>query len=329
MNKEAVILIPCYDPNEKIMKIFLQELSENFKNIVIVDDGCNKKHHKFMDELAKAYPVIRHYVNLGKGRGIKNGINFILNNYPDAKVIVTADCDGQHSVKDIKKVFSVCMNNLDSLILGVRDFDKNNVPFKSRYGNIITRNILYNFVGKKISDTQTGLRAMSYQLATKLIDIPGERYEYETNVLIETKKQNIDIKEVIIETIYIDKNAESHFNPVKDSAKIYKFFAKYFFVILISYLIELFIFMGTYDFTSELWCIPVFLLLAKSISSLIISLINKHINIIYTFINYIITLIAMIVIDSNIIGVKIFLDVLMLILSLFFTRFQTKKIICD
>ena len=93
MIKDAVILIPCYDPDEKIMSEFIKELSESFKNIVIVNDGCSKIHGDYFKELEKKYPVVKHYKNYGKGRGIKNGLNYILNNYPDCKAIVTADCD--------------------------------------------------------------------------------------------------------------------------------------------------------------------------------------------------------------------------------------------
>ena len=104
MNKDVVVLIPVYNPNEKIMQEFLGKLTKSFANIVFINDGCSKKHDKFMNNLAKSYPVVKHSVNLGKGRVLKNGINYILENFSKAKVIVTADCDGQHSVEDIKKV---------------------------------------------------------------------------------------------------------------------------------------------------------------------------------------------------------------------------------
>ena len=67
----------------------------------------------------------------------------------------------------------------------------------------ITRNILNLFVGQKISDTQTGLRAMSLDVAKSLIEIPGERYEYETNVLIAAKTKNIPIKISKLKTSYL------------------------------------------------------------------------------------------------------------------------------
>ena len=60
MNKKIVVLIPVYNPNEKIMKKFLDELSKNFENIVFINDGCSKKYDKFMDNIAKK--LCRDYV---------------------------------------------------------------------------------------------------------------------------------------------------------------------------------------------------------------------------------------------------------------------------
>ncbi len=279
-----------------------------------------------MKRLAKKYPVVKHNVNLGKGRGLKNGINYILNNYPDAKVIVTADCDGQHSVKDIKKCGDVAKKNMDSLVLGVRDFSDKNVPTRSKFGNVITRNVLYSFVGQKVSDTQTGLRAMSLDIAKNLIAVSGERYEYETNVLIETKlKKYTCKKEVVIETIYINDNETSHFNPVKDSIRVYRLFASYILFTLLAYIIETVIFAKVYDINSALYVIPLFLLLSKIVSCIIKMIFNNHVNLKYVIINYVISAIILSLVKSHIILIKVIIDIIMFILSLFLIKFSTKK----
>ena len=325
MNKDIVVLIPAYDPNEEIMDTFLGKLTKKFENIVFINDGCSKKHDEYMKRLAKKYPVVKHNVNLGKGRGLKNGINYILNNYPDAKVIVTADCDGQHSVKDIKKCADVGKKNLDSLVLGVRNFSDKKVPARSKFGNVITRNVLYSFVGQNVSDTQTGLRAMSLDIAKELIAVSGERYEYETNVLIETKIKNIPIKEVVIETIYINDNETSHFNPVKDSIRVYRLFASYILFTLLAYIIETVIFSKIYDINSAFYVIPLFLLLSKIVSCIIKMIFNNHVNLKYVIINYVISAIILSLVKSHIILIKVIIDIIMFILSLFLIKFSTKK----
>ncbi|HIU12028.1 MAG TPA: bifunctional glycosyltransferase family 2/GtrA family protein, partial [Candidatus Onthocola stercorigallinarum] len=276
MNKDAVILIPAYNPDEAIMQDFLGELNKKFKNIVIVNDGSDKIHDSFFEKLSNNYIVIKHYKNLGKGRALKTGINYILNEFPKLKVIVTADCDGQHSVKDIENCFKASLNNPDSLVLGTRNFNDKNVPFKSKYGNKITRNMFKIFVGIKITDTQTGLRAISKAIATKFLDVAGERYEYETNMLITCKNEDIKIYEEEIDTVYINGNELSHFNHVKDSIMIYKLFIKYILAAISSFVVDILLFTLILSFIKNIAnAILISTILARIISSLYNYLINS------------------------------------------------------
>lgn len=277
MNNDAIILIPTFNPDEEIMDSFVEELEKSFTNIIFINDGSSTKHNTYFNKLAKKHHVIKHYKNLGKGRAIKNALNYILNSYPECKAIITVDCDGQHSVSDITKCYKKVLKNEDALILGVRDFNKSNVPFKSRYGNIITRNIFKLFVGLKISDTQTGLRGMSLKVAEKLMDIGGERYEYETNVLIACKTKDIPIIEVPIKTIYIENNKTSHFNPLKDSILIYKLFIKYIFASLSSFVVDILLFSLFLTLLTSLKVVEV-VFISTILSRIISALYNYFIN---------------------------------------------------
>lgn len=242
-NKDVVVVIPTLNPNIKIMSSFINELIKEFSNIVVVNDGSRDEYSDFFKDLEKKkIVVLKHHINYGKGRALKNAMNYILNEYSDVKAIVTADSDGQHSVKDIKRIADSTKRHPNAYVLGSRDFKQSNVPFKSRYGNIITRNVFKLFVGLSISDTQTGLRGMSPKVATYFLDTTGERFEYETNTLLECKEKDINIVEETIETIYIDDNSESHFNPVKDSIRIYKLFIKYILSAISSFALDIVLF---------------------------------------------------------------------------------------
>jgi len=242
-NKDIIVVIPTLNPNEEIMNEFIIKLKKTFSNILIVDDGCRESSRKYLKSLEDGkIKVITHFKNYGKGRALKFALNHILNEYPNVKAIVTADCDGQHSPEDILKVAKKTIENPNAYVLGCRDFKKENVPFKSRYGNVITRNIFKIFIGIKITDTQTGLRGMSPKVAQYFLDTAGERFEYETNTLIECKEKDIPIVEEKIETIYINDNSESHFNPLKDSIRIYKLFVKYIFSAISSFALDIILF---------------------------------------------------------------------------------------
>ncbi len=241
--KEIVIIIPAYKPHKKIMKEFMEELNKNFENIVIVDDGSGEEYQNFFASFKKqGLTILKHHINLGKGRAIKTAFNYCLNTYSEIVGCVTADCDGQHTIEDIKKCALKLKQEPEKLILGTRDFDKENIPFKSRYGNKITRNIFKTFIGIKITDTQTGLRAFGKNTMKQFLNVSGERFEYETNILIECKENNIKIAEVPIETVYINNNETSHFHPVRDAILIYKLFLKYILSALSSFIVDILLF---------------------------------------------------------------------------------------
>lgn len=264
------ILVPSYNPDEEIMTKFINELKKSFNNILIVNDGSINK--SYFDNLQNdGFEVITNYVNLGKGRALKNGINYLLNKDQDIEGIVTCDCDGQHSVKDIKKIANKISIKNDELILGVRKFNDKKVPLKSKFGNNITKSVFKMFVGLYISDTQTGLRGMNRNLMISFLDVFGERYEYETKVLIKCKTDNIKIEEVPIETIYINNNMTSHFNPIKDSIRIYKLFTKYILASFSSFIIDLIGFIIAYIFTNNI-------ILSTVIARIISSIWNYNIN---------------------------------------------------
>lgn len=241
--KNVFIIIPTLMPEKEVFVPFINKLKKVFGHIIVVDDGSGTKYENIFNAIQKDnVKVLKHYLNMGKGRAIKTAINYILNNYKNIDSIVTADSDGQHNIKDIKSCAKQSILKQYSYILGVRDFKSKNVPWKSRYGNNITRNVMKLLIGLNISDTQTGLRAMSKSVAEKLLTVSGERYEYETNTLIFCKEQNLKINEVPIETIYLNNNIGSHFNPLKDGLKIYKLFFKYLMSSGSSFLVDIILF---------------------------------------------------------------------------------------
>ena len=335
--KDIFIVIPSLDPDPEIMNNFVMDLKKEFKNILVVNDGSKKIYDKFFSLLEKEdIIVLKHYRNLGKGRGLKTAFNYLLNEYPHIKGVVSADCDGQHTIKDIKKCAEALIKFPDRLILGVRDFDKANVPPKSKFGNKITRNIFKLFVGLDISDTQTGLRGFSKKIMNEFLSTNGERYEYETNMLIECQEKNIKIKEVGIETIYLNSNTNSHFNPLKDSIKIYKLFIKYFLVAFSSFLLDIILFSALFGVLSINSKILAATILARFISSIYNYLVNS--NLIFKEMSfktlmkyYILVIVQMFIsgcfvtylfslLNTNVIIIKIVVDLLLWIINVVIQR---------
>ena len=223
---DVVLLIPAYNPPKKLIQFTNELINSGFTKIIIINDGSDQNHNFIFEEIKKTKAtLICHKINHGKGQALKTGMNFCLNNFEKIVGIITADSDGQHSIEDIKNIATKI--NQNELILGKRFFKKKDVPLKSRLGNFLSRKIISLVLKQKIYDTQTGLRAIP---ANKLKDfslLPGKKYEFETNMLLHAKKLNLQIREIPIETIYINNNKDSHFRPIKDGFIIYKSIFKF------------------------------------------------------------------------------------------------------
>ncbi len=240
---QTVILIPSLNPDEKMITLVKNLREGGFLHIVCVDDGSAEEYRHYFDEAKElGCDVLRHCVNMGKGRGIKTGLNFIRNTYPDSPGVVTVDSDGQHSVEDTIACAKAMIENPGSVVFGCRNFKEEGVPFKSYYGNTITRSVMKLFCGITLSDTQTGLRAIPQDLIETFVNTKGERYEYEMQQILLCKEEDIPITEVPIKTIYIEENRGSHFNPLTDSVKIYAQFGKFIFASLSSFLVDIILF---------------------------------------------------------------------------------------
>jgi glycosyltransferase involved in cell wall biosynthesis len=224
------VLIPAYNPDELLLGLVESLIQSGIRDIIVVNDGSRPECGSIFAALERKEHchVLHHATNLGKGRAIKTGLNFFYLMFKDAPGIVTADADGQHTAHDISMIVEAFLNAPKALVMGARKFDKK-VPLRSLVGNTLTKYVFRLLVGAKISDTQSGLRCIPRYAIPLLLNLEGEKYEYEMNVLIATKTNEIPVVEREIDTIYLDDNRSSHFNPLVDSMRIYFLLLRFFF----------------------------------------------------------------------------------------------------
>lgn len=220
------VLIPAYKPEDKLLKLVSEFDVIKDIEIVIVNDGSGSEFESIFSQLPKHVTLLRHNENRGKGRALKTAIAYIKDNMKDCEGIITADADGQHKFEDIIRIKDTFLKEKDALVLGGRLFD-GDVPFRSRFGNTVTRHVFAAASGVKVRDTQTGLRAFGRTHFDAFLGISGERYEYEINMLLFAAENDIKITEIPIETVYYDGNSHSHFNKFRDSFKIYACILKF------------------------------------------------------------------------------------------------------
>lgn len=287
MKLRIAAIVPSLNPNANTIKFINDLIEVGFDKIIVINDGSDNKYDKYFDEIQNKEEcfIVKHNINQGKGRSIKTGMNYFLNNFSDYDGVVTADSDGQHTALDTFNIAQNIYEHQDSLILGTRNFDYSRVPFKSKFGNKCTTFIMKMLYGKKINDTQTGLRGIPTLLIPDFLSISGERYDYEINVLIAAIREKIKIVEVEIETIYEENNIGSHFNPITDSLKIYKIIFGTFFYFTVagmaSFFVDIFLFSmfanHIFSFLEASACILVSTIIARIISSLFNYNLNKKI----------------------------------------------------
>lgn len=279
--ENIVIVIPSLEPNAKMLDLVSSIRHQNqIWPIVIVDDGSGNDYDAVFEEAHEKHDciVIRHAENKGKGAAIKAAIRYILSDLKNAQYMVTIDSDGQHTLEDMIKCVKAAEHHGNALVLGVRDFEKK-MPLRSRFGNVLTRNILRVTTGINIKDTQTGLRVIPTHFMDKLLEVPGDRFEYETNMLLETKRSNWEIHSQAISTIYIEDNASSHFRVIADSIAIYAVFIKYFLSSAASFLVDIgayAILMGLLN-DADLHAIALSSISARGISSLFNYFVNRKV----------------------------------------------------
>ncbi|GAB3287781.1 bifunctional glycosyltransferase family 2/GtrA family protein [Pseudidiomarina andamanensis] len=251
---KPVIVIPAYNPDGELLQLIesLQQSRQHYDSIVIINDGSAT------DEVFSRLPkvsylhVITHDENRGKGAALKTGFQWILDNRPNSLGAITADADGQHLPKDIIRVLEEFAQHPEELWLGSRNFKRQGIPFRSWLGNTFARYTFRLGLRINIPDTQTGLRGIPIQLLNALVRTPSDRYEFELDMLILAKQEDVPFRSVAITTVYEHGNASSHFRPLQDSAIIYKKFLKFAGVGMASAGLDYGLFALVYGFTGEI-----------------------------------------------------------------------------
>jgi putative flippase GtrA len=219
----VAVLLPSWEPDAELLPLVESLCGRGCGALVVVDDGSGPESAALFQAVA-ALPgvtLLRRAVNLGKGRALKTGFNHLLMECASISTVVTADGDGQHLADDIVAVALATEGaSGDRVVLGVRAFPRG-VPLRSRIGNALTRAVFRFVTGTAVSDTQTGLRGIPRALLPELLVLPGERYEYEMTMLAHLCRHGHRPLEVPIATVYLDGNRASHFDPVRDSMRIY------------------------------------------------------------------------------------------------------------
>lgn len=267
------IVIPAYEPDEKLIVLVDELLEQDNLKLIVINDGSSADKKAIFDDVRNKTQLLTHEVNRGKGAALRTAFEYIDKNAQGTYGVITADADGQHKPADIIRLAEALKTHPDKLIMGCRRF-KGDIPLRSRFGNNMTKAVFRFAAGVGVSDTQTGLRGFSNRLMGFMLGLDGDRYEYEMNMLLEAARENIGFYEVPIETIYLDENKSSHFNPIKDSLRIYKDILKFSFSSLLSFIVDYLLYSVLFAFSGRIMLSNI---TARVFSSIFNFMLNKKV----------------------------------------------------
>jgi glycosyltransferase involved in cell wall biosynthesis len=225
MNKwSPVVVIPVYN-NEKTFSILLKEIIEMGFSVIAVDDGCTDgSFHQI--PISKSLTIVKHKVNQGKGAAILSGMHSALNqNYTHC---ITIDADGQHYPKNIPSLLDVSKSNPNSIVIGARNFERNNenIPFSSHFGRSFSNFWVFLETGIWHPDTQSGYRV--YPLTCLIPNhLHQKHYDFEIEILVRSNWNGTPILSAPIEVYYPPRSERiSHFKPLADNFRLSKIHSK-------------------------------------------------------------------------------------------------------
>lgn len=218
----VAVIVPCYNTSAACFDVVRRALALT-PHVLAVNDGSTDDTREHLRRTGAA--VLDLPRNAGKGAALRAGIEEALRGADgrlgaDVQFIVTLDGDGQHNPEDIPRLLDAARQSSADLVIGGRDVDL--MPPRSRFGNRFSRALFYAGTGEDVPDTQSGYRLMSARLARRLLDaVRWGRYETEFAILFTTVGLGFTVASIEIPTIYFDENRRSHFQPFRDSLRVF------------------------------------------------------------------------------------------------------------
>jgi glycosyltransferase involved in cell wall biosynthesis len=212
-------LVPCYNAGHRVRPV-IEGLLQQVDLVVVVDDGSTDEAVENLRELPVR--IVTFAQNQGKGKALLAGFREALA-APEIDAVAVVDADGQHDPRELPGLYKTFREQNADLVIGSRKFDLERVPWRSRFGNVLTRNLTRCILGQRIPDTQSGYRLHSRRLLEDVLaTVQGGRYETEMEILVVAVRRGYRVVPSPIETIYEEGNPSSHFNKLRDSFLIYR-----------------------------------------------------------------------------------------------------------
>ncbi|MDX9971767.1 MAG: glycosyltransferase family 2 protein [FCB group bacterium] len=219
VRRRVAALVPCFNAGHRVRPV-IEGLLERVDHVIVVDDGSTDGAVEALRDLDAR--IITFPENRGKGQALLAGFREALA-LPAVDAVAVVDADGQHAPGELPGLYETFWREAADLVIGTRKFELERVPWRSRFGNVLTRTLTRWILGQNIPDTQSGYRLHSRRLLEHIVaTVEGGRYETEMEILVVAVRRGYRVVPSPIETIYEQGNPSSHFNKLRDSFLIYR-----------------------------------------------------------------------------------------------------------
>ena len=199
MTKHVTVVIPAYNEEQTIVGVIRGLKARGFTRIIVVDDGSSDRTSTLACQ--RGVVLLRHIVNRGLGGALGTGIKAVLCFKPE--IIVIFDADGQHDPNDIAQLIEPIEKGKADVVIGSRQQDSEAIPTSRRLAHRVANLVTYLLFGLRTTDSQSGLRAFSYEAASR-IHITTNGMEVSSEIVAETARNCLRYTEVPIKAIYTD-----------------------------------------------------------------------------------------------------------------------------
>ena len=213
---KCCVIIPTYNNSTTIASV-IEDVAKYTDNIIVVNDGSTDDTEEILNKF-NDIELISYSENKGKGFAIRKAFKVALSR--NFRYAITIDSDGQHFASDLPNFINKIKDFPDSLIIGSRNLNIQNVPEKNSFANKFSNFWFTLETGLSLSDTQSGFRLYPIE-RMKNLKYFTNRYEFEIEVLVKSTWKGISVIENPISVYYAPLGERiTHFRPFKDFFRI-------------------------------------------------------------------------------------------------------------
>lgn len=219
---DIIVVIPALNPLQSLLSFVEQLKAKEIKKVLIINDGSEEKYTPIFEELKNQSHciVLEHNRNVGKGRALKTGFDYILKHEKKVEGLLTVGAHGQHTTTDVELMLESAQLFSDGIVLGVRQFRSGEMPMISFLGNQATSILFELLFHHRLLDIQTGLRYIPKRELFWLRKVEGEQADYDTNMLVEAIRRELPIYEIPISEARVTKNSVMHYDEIIGTRKM-------------------------------------------------------------------------------------------------------------